>query len=108
MVKLYRAVSEQEKDDYDLHQLFRTNRNTLEAKQFFKSRTAVLQFVESSVSQAYNPSYKYLLVISVDEKLFELSNPIQMKLDGFDAVNIDEDDLISFNNCVKFVKQEDL
>jgi hypothetical protein len=29
-----------------------------------------------------------------------------MKLDGYEAVNIEEDDLLAFNNCVKFVREE--
>ena len=56
MIKLYRAISQQEKDDYDSQQIFRTGRNTLEAKQFFKSRTAVKEFVDSSVMQGYDQS----------------------------------------------------
>ena len=108
MIKLYRAISQKEKDDYDELKIFRTGKNTLEAKQFFKSRTAVKQFVASSVIQDYDPAYIYLLVIEVDEELFDKSNPSNMKLDGYDAVNVDEDDLPSFNNCVIFVKQESL
>ena len=34
------------------------------------------------------------------------ANPEMMTLDGFDAVNINEDDLLSFNNSVSFVEQE--
>jgi hypothetical protein len=45
MIKLYRAISQNEKDDFDRDQQFRTGKNTLEAKQFFKSRAAVKQFV---------------------------------------------------------------
>ena len=101
MIKLFRAISQNEKDDYDQQQqLFRTGINTLEAKQFFKSRTAVKQFVASSVIQQYDPPYLYLLILTIDEGLYNDSNPTNMKLDGYDAINIDEDDLPSFNNCV--------
>jgi hypothetical protein len=31
-----------------------------------------------------------------------------MKLDGYEAMHIAEDDLIAFNNCVIFVEQEEL
>lgn len=106
MITLYRAISEREKEDYDRTQSFNTGMNTLEAKQFFKSRIAIKQFVESSVMQNYDPPYIYLLIIRIDETLLRNANPTEMKLDGFDAVNINEDDLLSFNNCVTFVKQE--
>jgi hypothetical protein len=106
MIKLYRAISQQEKDDYDSQQIFRTGRNTLEAKQFFKSRVAVTQFVASSVLQAYDPPYKYLLIINIDEGCFNMTDHADMKLDGYDAVNINEDHLLNFNNCVRFVQQE--
>jgi len=106
MTKLYRAVSQQEKDDYDNQQFFRTWRNTLEAKQFFKSRTAVKAFVENSILQSYSPPYAYLLIVSVDEDCFNRIDRTDMKLDGYDAVNINEDHLLDFNNCVRFVQQE--
>jgi len=96
MIKLYRAVSQQEKDDYDNQQFFRTWRNTLEAKQFFKSRTAVKSFVDSSVMQNYNPPYSYLLIINVDEDCFKMVDRTDMKLDGYDAININEDHLPDF------------
>ncbi len=108
MIKLYRAISQSEKEDYDQEQVFRTGINTLEAKQFFKSTIAVKQFVANSVIQQYDPPYLYLLTITIDEDLYNNSNPTNIKLDGYDAVNIDEDDLLSFNNCVKFVNQESL
>lgn len=53
----------------------------------------------------FDPPYIYLWTIKIDELQIDLS-PHAMKLDGFDAVNIDEVDLLSFNNCVKFVKEE--
>ena len=106
MIKLYRAISQQEKDDYDSQQIFRTGKNTLEAKQFFKSRTAIKEFVDSSVMQDYDPPYLYLLIISVDEDCFNMIDHTDMKLDGYDAININEDHLLNFNNCVRFVQQE--
>ncbi len=108
MNKLYRAISQNEKDDFSITRKFRTGRNTLEAKQFFKSRKATEKFVESAVLQEYDPPYLYLLTISIDEILFETSNPIMMKLDGYEAVNIEENDLIYFNNCIIFVEEEEL
>jgi hypothetical protein len=105
MIKLYRAISQQEKEDYYSQQMFRTGKNTLEAKQFFKSRTAIKEFVDSSVIQEYDPPYLYLLIIRVDEDCFNVTDHTDMKLDGYDAVNINEEHLLNFNNCVKFVQQ---
>jgi len=106
MIKLYRAISQREKDDDDSKQIFRTGKNTLEAKQFFKSRAAIKEFVDSSVMQDYDPPYLYLLIISVDGDCFNMIDHTNMKLDGFDAININEDYLLNFNNCVRFVQQE--
>ena len=106
MIKLYRAISQEEKDDYDIDQLFRTGRNTLEAKQFFNSRTAVTQYIEQSILQDYMPPYTYLLTINIEENCLDTSNPTYMVLDSFHAVSISDMDLLTFSNCVIFVKQE--
>lgn len=107
MTVLYRAVSRFEKEDLDAHKAFQISRNTLEAKQFFKSRIAVKQFVESSIIQRYDPSYAYIFIVGVDDDCFDLSGRSQ-RLDGYDAIHIEEDDLPSFNNCIKFVREEAL
>ena len=108
MVILYRAISKLERDNFADGRKFRTAKNTLEAKQFFKSRTAVNQFVTSSVTQDYFPPYIYLLVIGLDETCFGQMEHTQMKLDGYEAVNVDEDHLEQFGNCVKFVREESI
>jgi len=41
----------------------------------------------------------------VDDDRFDAAQRTR-KLDGYDAVHIEEDDLPAFNNCVTFVKQE--
>lgn len=107
-MKLYRAISEKEKDDFELHKQLRTSMNTLEAKQFFKSKLAVLSFVKKSFLREFDPPYKYLLTIDIEED--DLQNPdfINLSLDGFDAISIDEDDLSLFNLYIKFVTQESL
>ncbi len=106
IIRLYRAISQSEKDDFYIDQIFRTGKNTLEAKQFFKSRTAVSQFVERSVIQNYLPPYLYLLMINIDEECLNESNPTFMILDGFSAVNIEDVNLLSFSKSVIFVQQE--
>jgi hypothetical protein len=108
MIKLYRAISQGEKDNFDLDRQFRTGERTLEVKQFFKSRKAVMSFVASSILQDYNPPYAFLLTVSINEDLLEESNPESMPLDGFEAISINEIDLESFNDCVIFVDEEDL
>jgi hypothetical protein len=54
-MKLYRAVSQLEKDDFDEQGFLRTGENTLEAKQFFKSIEAVSEFVANSRLRQYDP-----------------------------------------------------
>ncbi|MFI5138685.1 MAG: hypothetical protein ACHQIM_12735 [Sphingobacteriales bacterium] len=105
MITLFRAVSQQEKEDYDTHLAFRTGRNTLEAKQFFKTRMAVTSFIDSSMEQNYDPACAHLMIVTVDDDHFDIIQRTT-KLDGYDAVHIDEDDLPDFNKCVIFVKQE--
>ncbi|MBS1501097.1 MAG: hypothetical protein JST32_03490 [Bacteroidetes bacterium] len=107
MTVLYRTVSQLEKEDFDFHQAFQIGRNTLEAKQFFKSRVAVNQFIANSIVQRYDPAYAHILIVGVDDDCFDSTAHTQ-KLDGYDAVHVDEDHLSSFNNCIKFVRQEAL
>lgn len=54
---LYRAVSKAEKTDYEYSGIFRTGKNTLEAKQFFQSEPAVLEFALEALSCGYIPAY---------------------------------------------------
>lgn len=81
-------MNQGEKIDFDLDRKFRTAERTLEVKQFFKSRKAVLSFIESSILQDYNPPYGFLLTVSINEDLLQLSNPESMPLDGFLAISI--------------------
>jgi hypothetical protein len=105
MTTLFRAVSQQEKEDYNAHGAFLTGRNTLEAKQFFKTRVAVTSFVSSAAEQRYDPAYTHLMIVTVDDGSFDIISRTR-KLDGYDAVYVDEGDLPAFNNCVIFVNQE--
>lgn len=53
MITLYRAVSQKEKDDYDIQKCFKTGKNTLEGKQFFRSPSAVKDFVNNAILQEF-------------------------------------------------------
>ena len=106
IITLYRAVSQYEKDDFDIDGIFRTGENTLEVKQFFGSRTAVDQYVQNSVKQNYTPPYRYLLIIRVTEECLNHSNSTFMLLDGFNALCVAEADSRTFSNCVIFIKEE--
>jgi hypothetical protein len=66
-----------------------------------------MQFVANSVVQQYDPSYAHLMIIGIDDACFDSVGRTR-KLDGYDAVHVEEDDLEAFNNCVKFVRQEAL
>ncbi len=105
MITLFRAVSQREKEDYDAHGAFLTGLNTLEAKQFFRTRVAVASFVTSAAGLNYDPAYAHLMVVSLNDDNFDITSRT-MKLDGYDAVHVDEDDWPAFNNCVIFVNQE--
>ncbi|RYE31415.1 MAG: hypothetical protein EOP42_10620 [Sphingobacteriaceae bacterium] len=107
-MKLYRAVSEEEMNDFILDKQFRTSKNTLEAKQFFKLKTNCIDFVKKAVLQEYNPQYKHLLTIEINEHFLQNSDYFNSLLDGYDAISIGEDDLLKFNYNVKFVLNERL
>lgn len=106
MIRLYRAVSQEEKHNFDRDHQFRTSERTLEVKQFFKSKTAVMDFVANSVLQNYDPPYAFLITIGIDEEVLGASNAEEILLDGFEAISINEQDLISFNNNITFVQEE--
>ena len=107
MIKLYRVISQSEKDDFDSNG-FRTAKNTIEAKQFFKSKEATSHFANKAKLQQYYPPYKYLLIVNIDKEDFDIIQHTSMQLDSYDAISIHEDNLPAFNNCIKFVKQEAL
>lgn len=107
-MKLYRAISEDEYKDFITDEVFRTAKNTLEAKQFFKSEIAVEEFVKDAIKRRYRPPYRHILTIDVDNQCFEYINSEEQNLDGHDAVTIQEDDLPSFNNCVTFIEQQNV
>ncbi len=105
---LYRAVSADEYKDYVVDEIFRLGDNTLEAKQFFKSETAVLEYVRATVKRSFKPPYKYILTIEVDNECFAAVTSFEQYLDGYEAITIPEDDLPSFNNCVTFAHTQNV
>jgi hypothetical protein len=86
---------------------FRTARNTLEAKQFFRSEKGVLEFVKDATNQSYKPPYKHIFIIHMNKDCFENLNYIVQELDRFEAITVYEDDLPAFNNCVIFIDEID-
>ncbi len=57
---IYRAVSRAEQPDIKQTGRFRTARNTLEGKQFFKTQAAIAYFVSQAESLHYKPPYRFL------------------------------------------------
>jgi hypothetical protein len=105
IMKIYRAISEKERDDYYFCHYFRTSKNTLEAKQFFKSEADTLDFINKSRKKQYLPPYKYLLYIEIDEDCFYKIHPEEQILDGFEAITIYKFHLPAFNICIKLVSE---
>lgn len=108
MATFYRAVSDEEHCDYRNSNCFNTAQNTLEAKQFFRSRTAIREFVASAIDQSYYPPYTWLFILTIDDKKMSHIHFDTMDLNGFEAVSIPEDQLPAFNNCITLVKEEKL
>ncbi len=68
---VYRAISAAENEDSGLDQKFRTQINTLEAKQFFCSETAVLEYIQSTFIRQFIPPYTYTVSVFIDDHCFE-------------------------------------
>lgn len=101
---LYRAVSTTEKDDIQTHNHFRTQINTLEAKQFFSSEIAVVEYVIASIKRCFIPPYTHILSVSIDDQCFLHVTHNQQELDGHDAISIDQQHLPHFNKFVTFME----
>ena len=107
-MKLYRVISQAEKDDYEFTGQLRTATNTLEAKQFFKTRKAVNEYLENAISQDFQPVYVTLLIVDIEKSDFDTLQADEMALDGFLAVTVHEEHLNSLNSFIKFVTKEDI
>lgn len=90
----------------ELHFASGTAENTLEARQFFKSRRAVSEFVRDTRMQRFQPPYQYIFVVDVDDRCLAAVRYDIQELDRFEAVTVYEADLPAFNNCVNFIKQD--
>ena len=95
-----------EYQDFSTDKAFRTTNRTLEAKQFFRTKKAVWDFVIIATKRSYFPPYEYVLTIDIDNPCFETVGAEAQNLDGHDAITIQEDDLTPFNNCIIFVEVE--
>jgi len=105
---LFRAVSAEEYKDFIIDLNFRTAENTLEAKQFFKSEKAVLEFVKIAHKRSYRPPYKHILTIDVDSQRLAAIDFESQNLDGYDAITIQEGDLPYFNKCLTFTSERNV
>lgn len=101
---LYRAVSTAEKDDIETLKYFRTQINTLEAKQFFSSETGVVEYVIASVKRRFIPPYTHILSVSIDDQCYLHVTHQQQELDGHEAISIDQQHLPHFNKFVTFME----
>ncbi len=101
-MNLYRAVSRAEQRDIKQFRRFRTARNTLEGKQFFKTQAAISYFVIQAKSLHYRPPYRFLIEVNIEEPCLNSFVFDDQILDGFEAITINEDNLATFNNCVNF------
>ncbi len=101
---LYRAVSTAEKDDIQIHKQFRTQINTLEAKQFFCTELAVLEYLAFAIACQFIPPYTYILSVSIDDQCFQHVVHDRQELDGHDAISINKEHLPHFNQFINFVE----
>ena len=83
--KLFCAVSKREFID------------TLEAKQFFRTKEAVNDFVYHSKKQSFSPPYTYIFEIVILKKCLSELTIDEVELDKFPALSIHEDVLPDFS-----------
>lgn len=108
-ITLYRTVSIAEKEDfYNRNEKFATGRNTLEAKQFFKSKDGVDEFIKDAYARQYNPPYKFILEVSILKNCLDSIPFEEQELDRHKAITVHEDYLSAFNKCITFVKVNDI
>ena len=89
--KLYRAVSKAEFYDWNDTKEFRTARNTLEAKQFFKSYKAAVDFHNQSLLLNFDNPYVYIFEVHVFTTCINKLEVNHMSLDTHNALSIEED-----------------
>ncbi len=104
-ITLFRTVSTAEWNDFKKDNSFRTSRNTLEGKQFFKSEEAVLEYIRDTRLRHYSPEYTYVLKVTLSIECLEKIPYEEQELDRFKAITIHEDYLIRFNKCIKFADE---
>ena len=107
-MKLYRIVSVAEYEDFKCCRSFRTAKNTLEAKQFFKSEAAIKEFYRDSTIQNLFPPYAYIIIVDIDESRLANIEIDAQELDRFEAITVFEADWPNFNKCINFTKEHDL
>lgn len=101
---LYRAISDAEKEDLGIDQKFRTQINTLEAKQFFRSEIAVWEYIQLASIRQFIPPYTHTISVFIDDHCFENLTYEQQVLDGHEAISIESNHLYNFNKCVNFIE----
>ena len=104
---LYRAMSHAEWTDYSSDYRFRTARNTLEGKQFFKSERAAREYKRKSVQQRFDPPYRHLVSIWVSADCIRGIDFEEQILDDFEAVTFEEADLPGLSDCANFERRDD-
>lgn len=105
MIHLYRTISTAERNDFNTDKHFRTSRNTLEGKQFFKSHEGLIEYIKDTQLRGYYPEYTYWLDVNIDTECLEAVPYEEQELDRFKVITIHEDFLPQFNKCVNFVEE---
>ena len=99
---LFRTMSTREYRDYKQFGELRLQNWTLEAKQFFKTRVAVDDFIQ--MASSLRPPYTRVLIFDLDSNCF--THEIDERaLDGHMAVTIPAKDLPDLNKCITFIEE---
>ncbi|RYY86833.1 MAG: hypothetical protein EOO15_13430 [Chitinophagaceae bacterium] len=107
-MNLYRAMSAEEWADYASDFQFRTARNTLEGKQFFKTEWATREYVRKSVQRRFHPPYRHLVAFFVPLECIKGIEFEDQILDDFEAITFAEADLFKLSDCVNFKQLDDI
>ncbi|HET6252675.1 MAG TPA: hypothetical protein VFE32_01310 [Puia sp.] len=92
-------MSTAEYKDYKRSGALRIQDWTLEAKQFFKTRVAVEDFIQ--MASSLRPPYTRVLIFDLDSNCFKHEID-ERPLDGHMAVTITAEHLEDLNNCITF------
>jgi hypothetical protein len=105
-MKLFRTVSDEEFDDFNLDKKFRLKEGHYECKLFFKTYAAASQFKKLYNQLMSLPFYNEIIEVEIDEQAFGVARLIEEEFDTHKGIAVYKQDLKDFNKMINFVSNE--